>query len=149
MFSILWTLDSILKFSRKKYILAYLLSKWVPTDLDPALDLQALEADPAPAKFCISKRIQIHYSALYDRLVPVPVLIRLNTNKIYIFSHLTKNPGYLGAQSTPQCMSPRRNWDSPNPSLASECAPPPRTGRGGGHSRLRVRGSGSPNSDDW
>jgi hypothetical protein len=23
----------------------------------------------------------------------------------------------------PQCMSPRRNWDSPNPSLASECAP--------------------------
>ncbi len=29
-------------------------------------------------------------------------------------------------------MSPRRNWDSPNPSLASECAPPPRTGGGGG-----------------
>ncbi len=27
-------------------------------------------------------------------------------------------------------MSPRRNWDSPNPSLASECAPPPRTGWG-------------------
>ncbi len=25
-------------------------------------------------------------------------------------------------------MSPRRNWDSPNPSLASECAPPPRSG---------------------
>jgi len=33
-------------------------------------------------------------------------------------------------------MSPRRNWDSPNPSLASECAPPPqnRRGRGGAHS---------------
>jgi hypothetical protein len=45
-------------------------------------------------------------------------------------------------------MSPRRNWDSPNPSLASECAPPPRTG-GGGHTRLRVRGWGSPNSDEW
>ncbi len=29
-------------------------------------------------------------------------------------------------------MSPRRNWNSPNPSLASECAPPPRTGGGGG-----------------
>ncbi len=43
-------------------------------------------------------------------------------------------------------MSPPRNWDSPNPSLASECAPPPRTG--GGHTRLRVRGWGSPNSDD-
>jgi hypothetical protein len=44
-------------------------------------------------------------------------------------------------------MSPRRNWESPNPSLASECAPPPRTG--GGHIRLWVRGWGSPNSDDW
>ena len=31
-------------------------------------------------------------------------------------------------------MSPRRNWDSPNPSLASECAPPPRTKGGGAHS---------------
>jgi hypothetical protein len=34
------------------------------------------------------------------------------------------------------------------PSLASECAPPPGTkGGGGGHTRLRVRGWGSPNSD--
>jgi hypothetical protein len=33
-----------------------------------------------------------------------------------------------------QCMSPRRNWDSPTPSLASECAPPPRTVCGGAHS---------------
>ncbi len=45
-------------------------------------------------------------------------------------------------------MSPRRNKDSPNPSLASECAPPPRPG-GGGHTRLQVRGWGSPNFDDW
>jgi hypothetical protein len=37
-------------------------------------------------------------------------------------------------------MSPRRNWDSRTPSLASECAPPPGT-KGGGHSRLRVRDS--------
>jgi hypothetical protein len=28
-------------------------------------------------------------------------------------------------------MSTRRNWDSPNPSLASECVPPPKTGGGG------------------
>jgi hypothetical protein len=35
---------------------------------------------------------------------------------------------------------------SPNPSLASECAPPPEPG-GGGYTRLRVRGWGSPNSD--
>jgi hypothetical protein len=31
-------------------------------------------------------------------------------------------------------MSPRRNWDSLNPSLASECAPPLRTRGGGAHS---------------
>ncbi len=29
-------------------------------------------------------------------------------------------------------MFPCRNWDSPNPSFASECAPPPRTGGGEG-----------------
>ncbi len=49
----------------------------------------------------------------------------------------------------PQCMPPRRNWDSPKPSLNSDCAPPPGTKGGGGHTRLRVRGWGSPNSDDW
>jgi hypothetical protein len=39
-------------------------------------------------------------------------------------------------------MFPRRNWDS----LASVCAPPPgtRLGGGGGYTRLRVRGWGSP-----
>ncbi len=37
---------------------------------------------------------------------------------------------------------------APTPSLASECAPPHGTKRGGGHSRLRLRGWGSPNSDD-
>jgi hypothetical protein len=31
-------------------------------------------------------------------------------------------------------MFPRRNWDSPNPSLASECAPPPGTTGEGAHS---------------
>ncbi len=50
-------------------------------------------------------------------------------------------------------MSPRRPWDSPNPSPASECALPlPRVGSMGGeavrHTRLRLKGWGSPNSDD-
>jgi hypothetical protein len=44
-------------------------------------------------------------------------------------------------------MSPRRNWDSPTPSLASECATPPRAKRGRGHIRLRARGWERPNSD--
>ncbi len=61
-------------------------------------------------------------------------------------------PEKCHAQSTyiprvPQCMSPRRNWDSPTPSPASKGASPPN--QGGGHIRLRVRGWGSPNSDDW
>jgi hypothetical protein len=38
---------------------------------------------------------------------------------------------------------PRRNWDSPTPSLASECAPPPRTKGGGAHS-LAGEGLGEP-----
>ncbi len=37
----------------------------------------------------------------------------------------------------PQCMSPRRNWGSRTPSLASECAPTPAT-KAGGHTCLRV-----------
>ncbi len=40
-------------------------------------------------------------------------------------------------------MSPRRNWDSPTPSPASECASPPPKPKGG-HTRLRVRGWGDP-----
>ncbi len=46
-------------------------------------------------------------------------------------------------------MSPRRNWDSPTPSFASECAPPPEPKGGGGglHTRLRVRGCGSPTGE--
>ncbi len=44
-------------------------------------------------------------------------------------------------------MSPRRNWDSPTPSFASECAPPRSQKVGGGgtvtrHTRLRLVGGG-------
>ncbi len=46
-------------------------------------------------------------------------------------------------QRVPQCMSPPRNWDSPAPFLASECAPPPWT-KGWGHTSLRVGGWGVP-----
>ncbi len=45
-------------------------------------------------------------------------------------------------------MSPRWNWDSPTPSLASECALPPEP-KGGGAHLLVGGGWGSPNSDDW
>ncbi len=45
-------------------------------------------------------------------------------------------------------MSSRRNWDSPNHSPASECALPPDQ-RVRGQTRLRLKGWGSHNSDDW
>ncbi len=60
-----------------------------------------------------------------------------------------KQPMVQSTKYVLQCLSPRRNWDSPTPSLPSECAPPPGTKGGGGHTRLRVRGWGSPNSYDW
>jgi hypothetical protein len=43
------------------------------------------------------------------------------------------------------CMSPRRYWDSPTPSHGERVYPPDPKG---GHTRLRVRGWGSPNTDD-
>ncbi len=46
-------------------------------------------------------------------------------------------------------MSLCRNWNSPNPSPACECALPPEPKGGGGHTRLRLKGWGIPNSDDW
>jgi hypothetical protein len=49
----------------------------------------------------------------------------------------------------PQCMSPRRNWDTPNPSPASECVFPLDQRVEGGHTRLRLKGWESLNSDDW
>ncbi len=43
--------------------------------------------------------------------------------------------------------SSRGIWDSPTSLAAGECAPPP-FGPGGGHTRLRLKGWGSPNSDE-
>jgi hypothetical protein len=43
--------------------------------------------------------------------------------------------------------SSRRNWDSPNPSLAGECALVPNS-EGEGHTRWRERGWESPSSDE-
>ncbi len=54
------------------------------------------------------------------------------------------NPQSTYIYRAQQCMSPRRNWDSPNPSPVSECAPP-RTKGWGAHSRA-AKGVGGPNS---
>ncbi len=43
--------------------------------------------------------------------------------------------------------SSRWNWDSPTPLAAGECVPPHPLVRGGGHTHLRLKGWGSPNSN--
>ncbi len=48
-----------------------------------------------------------------------------------------------------QCMSPRRNWDSPNPFPASVVAPPPPEPKGGEAHSPAGGGWESLNSDDW
>ncbi len=59
---------------------------------------------------------------------------------------------FFGTKATKRKLSIlKERWfdtATPNPYLASECAPSPRTGRGG-HTRLRVMGWGSSKSDDW
>ncbi len=67
---------------------------------------------------------------------------------LLLYAFVYYNPQRTYIYRVPQCMGPRLNWDSPTPSLAGECATSPGT-KGGWHSRLRVRGWGSPNSDDW
>jgi hypothetical protein len=49
----------------------------------------------------------------------------------------------------PQCLSPRPNRDPSTPSNASECSLPRKQRRGGGHSRMRVRGCGGHNLESW
>ena len=51
------------------------------------------------------------------------------------------------SRQSAKLFSSRRNWVSPTPLAAGECALPP-FGLGGEHTRLRERGWGSPNADE-
>jgi hypothetical protein len=78
--------------------------------------------------------------------VPLSVTVGVQRNSVHIIVSL---PQSTFIYRVPQCMSPRRNWDSPTPSLkggGDTLFPVP---RGGGQTRLLVRGWGSPDSDDW
>jgi hypothetical protein len=63
-------------------------------------------------------------------------------------AYFTLATKYVYLQSTTVYVPSSEMGLSHPPPLTSECAPPPGT-KGGGHTRLRVRGWGSPNSDDW
>jgi hypothetical protein len=80
-----------------------------------------------------------------DHDFPIPLRI-LHLQSKYCAGVFKPQSTYI--YRVPQCMSPRRNWDSPTPSLASECAPPPQAKGGRAHSPAG-EGWGSPNSDDW
>jgi hypothetical protein len=71
----------------------------------------------------------------------------VNNCALPIRSHTTKHevPIYLEYHS----VCPLVGIVTPLPSLPQASVLPPRTKGGGGHTRLRVRGWGSPNSDDW
>jgi hypothetical protein len=60
-------------------------------------------------------------------------------------------PGNKGARAqsrqSAKRFSSRWNWDSPTPLAAGECAPHPLV-RGGGHTCVRLKGWGSPNSNE-
>jgi hypothetical protein len=62
---------------------------------------------------------------------------------------LGSNPGLLRPHSRQSAkrFSSRWNWDSPTPLAAGECAPHTLVW-GGGHTRLRLKGWGSPNSNE-
>jgi hypothetical protein len=78
---------------------------------------------------------------MYLEKLPIKVLTYCTAYSSY-FSYAYKHRGRVLS-----FFSNRRNWSSPTPLAAGECAPPP-FGRGGGHTRLRERGWGSPNSDE-
>ncbi len=81
----------------------------------------------------------LHHDGMYARKWPLPCTLCV------LCMWFSLNTSRFGLQ----CMSPRRNWDSPNPSLAGECAPPPRTGGVHAHSPAGEGLGGSANSDDW
>ncbi len=63
-------------------------------------------------------------------------------NSLIIIQLLPQN------RQSAKLFSSSRNWDSPSPSPAGECAPPPLWFRGEGHTHWRKRGWESPNSDE-
>jgi hypothetical protein len=69
--------------------------------------------------------IQFFYLAL---LLTQP---RKSANFVYC-ENITETTKYVHIKST-TVYAPRRNWDSPNPFLASECSPPPRNRGEGAH----------------
>jgi hypothetical protein len=67
----------------------------------------------------------------------------LNECEVFMTLRPTSQSTYI--PRVPQCLSPRLSWDS----LSHKRVCPSSRNQRGVHSRLRVRGWGSPCSDDW
>jgi hypothetical protein len=65
------------------------------------------------------------------------------------FVKLYSKPQSTYIYRAPQCMSPRRNWGSPNPLAASECALPPGPKGGGGAHPPAPKGVGEFQFRRW
>jgi hypothetical protein len=88
----------------------------------------------------------------YPFRLPTAVSWYTNTSILIIFVPFLDVPPLYWSLSSQSRQSAKRfssrwNWDSPTPLAAGECAPPP-YGRGGGQTRLRLKGWGSPNSNE-
>ncbi len=71
---------------------------------------------------------------LQTKFLVIPFVLIVTVHAIYRDSSPTIGftTKYVHIKST-TVYAPRRNWDSPNPFLASECSPPPRNRGEGAH----------------
>ncbi len=82
------------------------------------------------------------YSAVYDIVFVLGLVRPFAAETAAAFSLLTSRQGDPQSRQSAKRFSSRWNWDSPTP------LPPTLWYRGGGHTRLRLKGWGSPNSNE-
>jgi hypothetical protein len=86
------------------------------------------------------KLLTFFYSVLTSSFITLNTMIyralsctgRGATRRCRLFGLTSSATKYVHIKST-TVYAPRRNWDSPNPFLASECSPPPRNRGEGAH----------------
>ncbi len=88
-----------------------------------------------------------YYYVLYCTVPPGDTIAKLNPlEENYPARKCNRKCGAKVSVTKYTVYVPSSEWGLSHP---SECAPPPPEPKGGGHTRLRVRGWGRPNSDDW
>jgi hypothetical protein len=113
---------------------------WLWTLLQRKLLCLVLSSTPDPVLQCPQKagqhivvlqllpEYQSFHTEKYTRVLTLRILC-FDQKLPNVFFYAIKRLVYC-IYRVSQCISPRRNWDSPTPSLAIECAPPPEPGEG-------------------